>query len=73
MLRWVKSSRYCEASGDTPDAIDKRLRTGVWLRDIHARMPDGSKSLWINLDAVNDWAAGNCPAHLHGKAARAAK
>ena len=29
--------RYCELSGDTPDAVDKRLRAGHWLRDVHAR------------------------------------
>lgn len=66
-LRWVRLKKYCELTGDTPAAVDSRLRTGHWLRDVHARRPDGSKETWINLPAVNDWAEGVLPAHLHGK------
>jgi hypothetical protein len=62
MLRWVRINRYEELSGDTADAVSKRLRTGQWLRDIHARQPAGSATLWVNLDAVEDWAAGKMPA-----------
>jgi integrase len=29
MLRWVRMSRYCELSGDTPDGDDKRLAL-IW-------------------------------------------
>lgn len=60
-------NRYEEISGDTADAVEKRLRTGKWLRDVHARQPDGSAVLWVNLDAVNDWAAGVLPPHKHGQ------
>ena len=67
MLRWKRLKTYCAESGDTADAVDKRLRTGVWLRDIHARQPEGSKELWINLPAVNDWADGRQPALDHGE------
>lgn len=70
ILDWVRLSRYCELTGETPAAVDNRIRAGVWLRDVHARRPDGSKELWVNLRAVNDWAAGNGPAHQHGKPAR---
>lgn len=66
MLRWVKLKKYCAESQDTEDAVKKRLRTGVWLRDVHARKPEGSAELWVNLDAVNDWAEGKKPAHQHG-------
>ena len=66
-LRWVCLSEYCARSGDTPDAVTKRLRTGKWLRDVHARVPEGSAKLWVNLDAVNDWCEGTKPLHLHGK------
>lgn len=68
MLRWVRINRYCEISGETVDAVQGRLRTGVWLRDVHARQPQGSKELWVNLPAVEDWAEGKKPAHLHGLA-----
>lgn len=69
MLRWVRLSKYCAESGETAEAVEKRLRTGKWLRDVHARKPEGSAELWVNLEAVNDWAAGQKPAHLHGKSA----
>lgn len=65
-LSWVRLSKYCVESGETPDAVEKRLRTGKWLRDVHARRPDGSAELWVNLRAVEDWAAGKLPAHQHG-------
>lgn len=66
MARWVRINKYTEVKGDTADAVEKRLRTGIWLRDIHARRPEGSATLWVNLDAVEDWAAGKKPAHQHG-------
>ncbi|WP_395701233.1 excisionase [Aquabacterium sp.] len=67
MLTWVRLKRYCELSGDTPAAVRGRLKSGRWLRDIHARRPEGSEELWVNLDAVNDWAAGRLPTTDHGK------
>jgi hypothetical protein len=67
MLHWVRLSKYCELSGDTPDGVSKRLRNGKWLRDIHARRPEGSAELWVNLTAVNDWVEGKRPLHLHGQ------
>lgn len=67
MLHWVPLRKYVELSGDTADAVEKRLRSGYWLRDIHARKPEGASSLWINLRAVEDWAQGEKPAHLHGR------
>ncbi len=67
MLNWVPLSEYvAQARGETADAVDARLRRGHWLKGIHARKPDGAKELWINLRAVEDWAAGKTPAHQHG-------
>ena len=65
-LEWVPMNRYCELFGETPDAVDKRVRSGHWLRDVHVRHPLGSKQLWVNVMAVNDWAAGR-KADLSGK------
>lgn len=36
-LEWVPMNRYCELFGETPDAVDKRVRSGhlaakVWKR-----------------------------------------
>lgn len=71
MLRWVRMNRYEELSGDTADAVEKRVRTGKWLRDIHVRRPEGSATWWVNLDAVDDWVEGTKPAHQHGQRERA--
>ncbi|MDP9893210.1 hypothetical protein J2W32_001485 [Variovorax boronicumulans] len=61
MIEWMPLLRYCELYGETPDAVDKRVRNGYWLRDVHVRLPAGSKQTWINIEAVNDWAAGRTP------------
>ena len=58
-LEWVPINRYCEMTGESSDAVDKRVRSGHWLRDVHVRVPTGSSRMWINLEAVNEWAAGN--------------
>jgi hypothetical protein len=69
MLDWVPMTAYlAEAKGETADAVDGRLRRGHWLRGVHTRRPEGAKELWINLRAVEDWAAGKTPAHEHGNA-----
>lgn len=68
MLNWVPLSEYCAQSNETPAAVDARLRRGHWLKGVHARKPEGAKELWINLKAVDDWAAGRQPAHKHGSA-----
>jgi len=67
MLRWIKLSKYCKETDDTADAVDARLRRGIWLKGVHAQKPEGSKELWVNLDAVNDWVEGSKPAHQHGE------
>jgi hypothetical protein len=67
MLAWVPLPAYLASTGETREAINKRLARGHWLRGIHARKPDGSADLWVNLQAVNDWAEGRVPAHEHGK------
>ena len=71
MLHWKRLKAYCDESGDTPDAVDKRVRSGIWLRGVHVNIPEGSRETWVNELAVNDWAAGRRPATDHGKPARA--
>jgi hypothetical protein len=67
VLHWVRLDRYCALSGDSADAVDKRVRSGIWLDGVHVRVPEGSKSRWVNMKAVNDWCEGELPAHQHGK------
>lgn len=67
VLNWVRQRRYCEFSGDTPEIINNRVQSGIWLNGVHVRVPEGSKERWVNLRAVENWAAGNGPAHTHGR------
>jgi hypothetical protein len=53
-MKWVKLKKYCEISGDTPDAVHAKRRKGAWLDDIHCKIaPDGN--LWINLVEIEKW------------------
>jgi len=55
-LRWVRLSKYCKASDDTPAAVHKRRRRRVWVDGTHCKVVDGN--LWVNVDAVNRWVEG---------------
>ncbi len=52
-LRWVKAKKYAEESGEAPSAVHARLRRGVWLDGVHAKIVDGN--LWVNLEKVDEW------------------
>jgi hypothetical protein len=67
MLGWQKLSKYCDETGDTPSAVDCRVRTGHWLEGVHVRVPTGSRERWANLAAIADWCAGRVPVIDHGK------
>ena len=69
-LDWVRLSEYCRKSGETPDAVDKRIRSGYWLKGVHVNLPQGSRELWVYEPAVNDWAAGKTPPDRHGRGAK---
>ena len=50
--RWVKLSKHCEETGDTPDAVHARRRKRVWTDGVQCRLgPDGN--LYINPEAVS--------------------
>lgn len=52
--RWVKLRRYCELTGDTPDAVQKKIARGLWLEGNHyATAPDGVR--WFNIEAIGKW------------------
>jgi len=53
-MKWVKLKKYCELSGDTPNAVHIRRQRGIWLDGVQIRLaPD--KRLWVNLEAVEKW------------------
>ena len=52
-MKWVKLQKYCNLSGDTPNAVHARRKKGVWLDGIHCQVR--SNNLWINTEAVEKW------------------
>lgn len=53
-MSWIKIEKHCADTGDTRDAVQKKLRRGVWLHGVHVKLaPDGR--LWVNKDEVNKW------------------
>ncbi|KFK95062.1 MULTISPECIES: hypothetical protein [unclassified Serratia (in: enterobacteria)] len=58
-LDCVPISSYCRESGETVEAINKRIQRGVWLEGIHVLKVDGVKERWIDLAEVSKWARKN--------------
>lgn len=56
--RWVRLSRYCEVTGDTPGAVHARRRKRQWIDGVHCIVgQDGN--LWVSPEEVNKWLEGN--------------
>lgn len=53
-MKWVKLKKYCELSGDTPDAVHAKRRKGQFVDGVHCRIADDG-NLWINTEAVERW------------------
>ncbi len=65
--RWVKLSRHCEITGDTPDAVHARRRKHLWTEGVQCKLgPDGN--LYINPEEYNKWVEGT-PQPSHALAA----
>jgi hypothetical protein len=54
-IEWVKLTKYCDLSGDTPDAVHGRRRLGKWQDGDQCKVADGH--LWINIPRVEQWVA----------------
>ncbi len=48
-------SAYCDAYHDTPAAVDKRIREGIWMMGVHIHRVSGFRERWVDLDAINAW------------------
>lgn len=59
-LDCVPISTYCKVTGETPDAINKRVQRGVWREGVQVLKVDGVKERWIDLSEVAKWARQNC-------------
>lgn len=53
-IQYVLLRRYCQLTGDTPQAVYDRRRRGQWIDGLHCRVV-GARRLWINLPAVQAW------------------
>lgn len=59
-LHWIRLAKYCEMTGDTPDAVHARRRKKQWVDGVHCRLaPDGN--LWVNPEEVNRWVESQAP------------
>lgn len=59
-LDCVPISIYCKETGETPEAINKRVQRGVWREGIQVLKVEGVKERWIDLSEVAKWARQNC-------------
>jgi hypothetical protein len=53
-IQYVLLRRYCELTGDTPQAVYDRRRRGQWIDGLHCHVV-GARRLWINLPVVQEW------------------
>jgi hypothetical protein len=53
-MKWVKQSKYCELTGETPGSVKSKRRVGHFIDGVHCKVaPDGN--MWINLEEVQKW------------------
>lgn len=55
--KWVKISKYCAESGDTPGAVHARRRKGQWIDGVHTQIDPGG-NCWVCPDEVDRWIEG---------------
>jgi hypothetical protein len=53
-IGWIKLSRFCDLSGYTPKAVERKRQAGVWPQgDIWTIAPDGN--VHINWERYQTW------------------
>lgn len=55
---WIPLKRYLELYHDTKAAVRKRITIKAWKEGRQWSKPEGA-DIWISLNGVNAWAAGN--------------
>jgi hypothetical protein len=55
-LDCIPLSAYCMSTGESIDAINKRIQRGVWKEGIQILKVDGVKERWVDLTEVTKWA-----------------
>lgn len=54
MSDWVKLKKYCENTGDTPDAVHAKRKKGQFVDGVHCKIADDG-NLWVNTVEVDKW------------------
>ncbi|WP_312463992.1 excisionase [Pantoea endophytica] len=49
-------STYCQTTGESVDAINKRIQRKIWQEGVHVLKVDGVRERWIDLEEINRWA-----------------
>ncbi len=57
--RLCSISTYCKETGETPEAINKRVQRGVWREGVQVLKVEGVKERWIDLSEVAKWTRQN--------------
>lgn len=55
-LNCVPLSAYCTHTGESVDAINKRIQRGVWKEGVQVLKVEGVKERWVDLAEVTKWA-----------------
>lgn len=55
-LECIPLSMYCQQTGETVEAINKRIQRGVWLDGKHIFKIEGVKERWVDLAEITKWA-----------------
>ena len=50
----VRLKKYCELTGDTPDAVHARRKKGQWADGIHCTVGPDNK-VWVNIEEAQKW------------------
>ncbi|MEO5328092.1 MAG: hypothetical protein H7829_07585 [Magnetococcus sp. THC-1_WYH] len=59
-FRWVTIRKLSEITGYSENAIRGKIKTGVWLKDIHwTKAPDGRNLM--DMEAIQRWVEGEQP------------
>ncbi len=54
LTEWVRAHRYCEITGDPMEAVESRIRGGIWAAGKHYKRT-GPRTLWISLPEADKW------------------
>lgn len=55
-LECIPLSMYCQQTGETVEAINKRIQRGVWRDGKHIFKIEGVKERWVDLAEITKWA-----------------